>query len=59
MPRDLDQVLREYPTLPSSVLPLYVVNMLNNNELMSKMAPEYDLGDWIDRYGFGDLPKAA
>ena len=44
---------------PTFVLPVYVVNMLSNKQLMSKMAPDYDLGDLLDRYGSGGLPKAA
>jgi len=50
-----DQAKKE----PTFVLPLYVVNMLNDKHLMSKMAPDYDLGDLLDRYGLGSLPKAA
>ena len=50
-----DQAKKE----PSFVLPFYVVNMLNDKQLMSKVAPDYDLGDLLDRYGLGDLPKAA
>ena len=50
-----DQAKKE----PSFVLPLYVVNMLNDRELMSKMATDYDLGDLLDRYGLMDPPKAA
>ena len=44
---------------PTFVLPVYVVNMLSNIQFMSKMAPDYDLGDLLDRYGPGGLPKAA
>ena len=50
-----DQAKKE----PTFVLPGYVVNMLGNQQLMSKIAPDYDLGDLIDRYGLGGLPKAA
>ena len=50
-----DQAKKE----PSFVLPLYVVNMLSDKQLMSKVAPDYDLGELIGRYGFGDRPKAA
>ncbi len=50
-----DQAKKE----PSFVLPPYVVNLLKDNELMSKLAPNYDLGVLRDRYGLGDLPKAA
>jgi hypothetical protein len=50
-----DQAKKE----PTFVLPLYVVNMLKNQSLMVKVAPDYDLGDLLDRYGLGDVPKAA
>ena len=42
-----DQAKKE----PSFDLPLYVLNMLNNKELMSKMAPDYDPGDLLVRFG--------
>ena len=44
---------------PTLILPLYVVNLLMDNDFMSRMAPNYDLGDLLDRYGLGGLPKAA
>jgi len=50
-----DQAKKE----PSFVPPPYVLNVLNDKPLMSRMAPNYDLGDLLVRFGLGDLPKAA
>ena len=50
-----DQAKKE----PSFDLPLYVLNMLNNKERMSKMALNYDPGDLLVRFGLRHPPIAT
>ena len=50
-----DQAKKE----PSFVPPPYVLNVLNDKPLMSKIAPNYDLGDLLVRFGLAKPPIAA
>lgn len=42
-----DQAKKE----PNFPLPRYVINFLKNKQVMQKVAPRYDLGNLLDRYG--------
>ena len=44
---------------PNFVLPAYALNFLQNNDLMDRLAPGYDVGDLLERFGQTPVPKAA
>ncbi len=44
---------------PTFVLPEYVLTMLTNKHLMQRIAPDYNPGDLLDRFGLKPFPKAA
>jgi len=44
---------------PSFRIPEYALNFLENQEVMERFAPGYDLGDLLERFGRTPVPKAA
>jgi hypothetical protein len=44
---------------PNYPLPEYVLTVLTNKHLMDLVAPDYDPGDLLKRYGLTQYPKAA
>ncbi|MFN9891950.1 MAG: hypothetical protein ACK58M_01780 [Acidobacteriota bacterium] len=44
---------------PSFRLPEYVLNFLQHKEVMERLAPGYDVGDLLERFGRTPVPKAA
>ncbi|MFN7646937.1 MAG: hypothetical protein ACK5UT_05375, partial [Acidobacteriota bacterium] len=44
---------------PNFDLPGYVLNFLQDNDLMERLAPGHDVGDLLERFGQTPVPKAA
>ena len=44
---------------PSFNLPQYAINFLKNKGYMERLAPGYDIGDLLERFGQYPVPKAA
>jgi hypothetical protein len=44
---------------PNFELPEYALQLLQDNDLMQRLAPGYDLGDLLERFGRTPVPKAA
>ncbi|MFO0365473.1 MAG: hypothetical protein ACK55F_12430 [Acidobacteriota bacterium] len=44
---------------PNFDLPGYVLNLLQDNDLMERLAPGHDVGDLLERFGRTPVPKAA
>jgi len=44
---------------PSFELPQYAINFLKNKGYMERLAPGYDVGDLLERFGRTPVPKAA
>jgi len=44
---------------PNFELPEYALQLLQDNDLMQRLAPGYDVGDLLERFGRTPVPKAA